>query len=107
MIPENAPVKSEVKDSAFIEKLGNIIEGFSPREIKNTILDVLTTSLYSGADLDKTLFENVFENAKATFDSLQDDEDDSQKNRVQEKIKKHFANSENHTVNDSELSGQK
>lgn len=107
MIPENAPVKSEVKDSAFIEKLGNIIEGFSPREIKNTILDVLTTSLYSGADLDKTLFENVFENAKATFDSLQDDEDNSQKNRVQEKIKKHFANSENHTVNDSELSGQK
>lgn len=92
MIPEDAPISNDVKNPEFIGKLSEIIEGFSPREIKNTILDVLTTSLYSKRNLDIQLFEEVFTKVKENFDLLQNDDNENQKNRVQEKIKNHFAN---------------
>ncbi len=107
MIPDNAPISNDVKNPAFIEKLAEIIEGFSPREIKNTILDVLTTSLYSKRNLDVPLFEEVFSKAKENFDSLQNDGDENQKNRVQEKIKNHFANNNEKTEINSDVSESK
>lgn len=107
MIPDNAPISNDVKNPAFIEKLAEIIEGFSPREIKNTILDVLTTSLYSKRNLDVSLFEEVFSKAKENFDSLQNEGDENQKNRVQEKIKNHFANNNEKTEINSDISESK
>ena len=105
MIPEHAPVAESVKTPEFITKLGGIIEGFSPREIKNTVLDVLTTALYKEQPLDKTLFEEIFTAAKEKFDSLQDESGyyAEQKDRVQEKIKKQLASGDYETVTDSAM----
>lgn len=106
MIPDSAPISNDVKNSEFIKKLAEIIEEFSPREIKNTILDVLTTSLYSKRNLDVSLFKEVFSKAKENFDSLQND-DDEQKNRVQEKIKNHFKNNKDEMKTNSDISESK
>lgn len=107
MIPEDAPISNDVKNPEFTGKLSKIIEGFSPREIKSTILDVLTTSLYSKRNLDIQLFEEVFVKAKENFDLLQNDDNETQENRVQEKIKNHFANNKEKIENNSDVSKSK
>lgn len=107
MIPQNAPVAQDALEAQFMEKLGGIIDGFSPREIKNTVLDVLAASIYKGKDLDRSLFEEEFRSAKENFDALQDkncEDDWARKNRVQDKIKTQLASGEYETVTASDVS---
>ena len=45
MIPPKAPIDREVFDDEYLMSLSEIIDGFSPREIKNTILEVCISSI--------------------------------------------------------------
>ena len=70
MIPSKAPIDEEVKDDDFLLSLSEKIEGFAPREIKNTILEVLITSIQKNSDINRELFEEVFKKSKEKFDAV-------------------------------------
>ena len=59
MLPDKAPIDKEVLEDDFLLSLSEIIEGFSPREIKNTILEVFISSIQKNANINKELFEEV------------------------------------------------
>ncbi len=70
MIPSKAPISEDVKDDDFLLSLSEKIEGFAPREIKNTILEVLITSIQKNVDINRELFEEVFKKSKEKFDAI-------------------------------------
>lgn len=70
MLPDKAPIDKEVLEDDFLLSLSEIIEGFSPREIKNTILEVFISSIQKNTNMNKELFEEVFNKAKEKFEQL-------------------------------------
>ena len=70
MIPSKAPIDKEVFDDEYLMTLSEIIDGFSPREIKNTILEVCISSIQRNAKMDRQLFDEVFKQSKEKFDQL-------------------------------------
>lgn len=64
MIPQKAPVDKNVFDYDFLKELGKIIDGFSPREIKNTMLETLANAVYENLEtISQSIFEKTFRNA--------------------------------------------
>ena len=70
MIPSKAPIDREVFDDEYLMSLSEIIDGFSPREIKNTILEVCISSIQKNAKMDRKLFDEVFSKSKEKFEQL-------------------------------------
>ena len=70
MIPSKAPIDREVFDYEYLMSLSEIIDGFSPREIKNTILEVCISSIQKNAKMDRKLFDEVFSKSKEKFEQL-------------------------------------
>ena len=70
MIPSKAPIDREVFDDEYLMSLSEIIDGFSPREIKNTILEVCISSIQKNARMDRKLFDEVFSKSKEKFEQL-------------------------------------
>ena len=70
MIPDEVPLAQEEKNEDFFKRLAVISEGFSPREIKNAVLN----SLISACDLDAAIpadtFVTTFEKARQVMDEL-------------------------------------
>lgn len=71
MIPSKAPIDCSLFTDEYLLELSNILDGFSPREIKNTILDLFISFLYSGnTEIDREFINNVFKNSKEKFDEV-------------------------------------
>ncbi|WP_297278028.1 ATP-binding protein [uncultured Brachyspira sp.] len=71
MIPNKAPIDMNLLTDDYLLELSEILDGFSPREIKNTILDLLISFLYSGdKEISKELVDKVFRTSKEKFDEI-------------------------------------
>lgn len=70
MLPDKAPIDKEVLEEEFLLSLSEIIDGFSPREIKNTVLEVFISSIQKNANMNKELFNEVFNKSKEKFEQL-------------------------------------
>lgn len=94
MIPDKAPINKELFTDEYLLELSDIIEGFSPREIKNTILELLISHLHLNKEIDKEFIKNTFENSKASFEQIKKDNVISREAKVklEENIKKNFEN---------------
>lgn len=107
MLPSKAPINDDVFNDDFLLNLSEIIDGFAPREIKNTILEVLISSIQKNVSISKELFEEVFRKSKEKFDILKSKA--NKKEQLQQKIKDNLENknyivqkssSEDHTEED-------
>ncbi len=84
MIPPKAPLDFQLDDEN-LEKLAEISEGFSGRDIKNAVKDVLITALYKNLDkIPLSLFEECFEKYKKLHKNLKND---INKEKVEESIR--------------------
>lgn len=102
MLPDKAPIDKEVLEDDFLLSLSEIIEGFSPREIKNTILEVFISSIQKNANINKELFEEVFNKAKEKFEQLKA-KSNIRKENLKLKIKENLeTNNYNIQSNDAE-----
>lgn len=90
MIPLKAPIDNNVSDDEFLLHLSEIIDGFSPREIKNTILEVLISSIQKNTFINRELFEEIFKKSKEKFDILKSKA--NKKKQLQQQIKDNLEN---------------
>lgn len=113
MIPLKAPIDNNVFDDEFLLHLSEIIDGFSPREIKNTILEVLISSIQKNTFINRELFEEIFKKSKEKFDILKSKA--NKKKQLQQQIKDNLENknyiiqksdSENITEEDNKIKGE-
>ena len=102
MLPDKAPIDKEVLEDEFLLSLSEIIDGFSPREIKNTILEVFISSIQKNANMNKELFNEVFNKAKEKFEELKT-KSNVRKENLKLKIKENLeTNNYNIQSNDAE-----
>ena len=105
MLPDKAPIDKEVLEDEFLLSLSEIIDGFSPREIKNTILEVFISSIQKNANINninKELFNEVFNKAKEKFEELKT-KSNVRKENLKLKIKENLeTNNYNIQSNDAE-----
>ena len=76
--------KEENQTERLVDQLSGIIDGFSPREIKNTILDVLITSIQKDCEINQDFLIEMFEKSKKKFDEM------DPKKKLGKDIKKHL-----------------
>lgn len=102
MLPDKAPINKEVLEDEFLTTLSEIIDGFSPREIKNTVLEVFISSIQKNAEMNKELFSEVFNKSKEKFEQLKI-KSNARKEGLKLKIKENLeTNNYNVQTNDSE-----
>lgn len=69
MIPSKAPKEENLFDTDFLNELSNLINGFSPREIKNLSLEVLVTVIEENKTIiSKDVIRKVFQNIMSEKD---------------------------------------
>lgn len=62
MIPSKVPKENNLFDDDFLNELSNLINGFSPREIKNLSLEVLVTAIENNEQvISKDIIRKVFQ----------------------------------------------
>lgn len=65
VIPSKVPKEENLFDTDFLNELSNLINGFSPREIKNLSLEVLVTLIEENKNMvSKDVIRKVFQNNK-------------------------------------------
>lgn len=65
VIPSKVPKEENLFDTDFLNELSNLINGFSPREIKNLSLEVLVTLIEENKNMvSKDVLRKVFQNNK-------------------------------------------
>lgn len=65
MIPSKVPKEEDLFDADFLNELSNLIDGLSPREIKNLTLEVLITAIEEKKQkISKDILRKVFQNSK-------------------------------------------
>lgn len=65
VIPSKVPKEENLFDPDFLNELSNLINGFSPREIKNLSLEVLVTLIEENKNMvSKDVIRKVFQNNK-------------------------------------------
>lgn len=73
LIPSRAPIDRNILDDELLDKLCDLSEGFSYRELKNTILLLLTECCAKNIEtIDKELLLDVFEKKKKEVESLKE-----------------------------------
>lgn len=66
MIPSKVPKEEDLFDADFLNELSNLIDGLSPREIKNLTLEVLVTAIEEKKQkISKDILRKVFQNGKS------------------------------------------
>ena len=79
LMPEKAPVDSEIlQDETLIEKLVNLSDGFSYRDLKNAILNVLVKSCENGS-VTKDILIEIFESKKLEIEPNKNSIDKTEK----------------------------
>lgn len=96
MIPNEVPLDSIYRTEEFFTELSILTENFSPREIKNNILNVLIEGCKKG--ITPLLFKDVFQKQKEIFDSIKF----SKKNEITDKVKKIIADKNYNVVSREE-----
>ena len=66
MIPSKVPKEENLFETDFLNELSSIINGFSPREIKNLSLEVLVTAIEENKKIiSKDIIRKVFQESKS------------------------------------------
>jgi len=79
LMPKNAPIDSEIlQDETLIEKLVNLSDGFSYRDLKNAILNVLVKSCENGS-VTKDILIEIFESKKLEIEPNKNSIDKTEK----------------------------
>lgn len=100
-IPSKAPISQEIDKHVLYEKLAEISEGFSGREIKNAVLESLTYGVQHGMDsLNDEVFIKGFENTKEKIKKLEEERKNNTispflKQKIEEKIKQNLEKKDN------------
>lgn len=87
MIPSKVPLAEDARQDSFFEKLAELTDGFSPREIKNAVLNTLINASEYEAEISAQLFYEVFEREKKVHDDIKAKEG-KRKKELGEKVKK-------------------
>lgn len=88
LIPANAPIqKGLLGDDKFISKLANLSDGFSYRDLKNTILASLIKCIKQNSNLTNEILLDIFKNKKTELEALKND-----KTKLENKIKSNLSN---------------
>lgn len=99
-IPSKIPFSEEVNKDNLCEKLAEISENFSGREIKNAVLESLTLAAQSGNEvIDEDFFIKGFENTKEKIKKLEEERKANAMNplfkqKIEEKIKQNLEKEE-------------
>ena len=88
LIPANAPIqKGLLGDDKLISKLANLSDGFSYRDLKNTILASLIKCIKQNSNLTNEILLDIFKNKKTELEALKND-----KTKLENKIKSNLSN---------------
>lgn len=96
MLPKKAPIKFEKEKENFIEELSEISEGFSGRELKNSVLEAFTLAVTNSDCITENHFKTAFNNCVQRKKAITQKPilTKEQKNSIEQKIKKEIKNKE-------------
>lgn len=89
MIPSKAQINREILTDELLYKLSDLTDGFSHRELKNTVLMVLTECCKKDSQITEDLLTDVFTRKKKEFDEKKENDAKKKKlgSEISEKLK--------------------
>ena len=89
MIPVKAPVENGHLTDAQLDELVKISEGLAGRQIKNAILDALTSAAFNNEEvISYSYFKQGFENTKSNLERLQQENGPNISFEIKEQLEK-------------------